>query len=332
MEIPFSFGALESKQDPRTINYEPTLAALYTKGGIDYLPTDIENQRKVGICTAISLIQEREKANGKKYSPDFQYLLQKKFYDKNWNEGSSILSGLKVGKRYGFLPIELWTGVSNRELPYAEYVAKLQMVSDAEIERLIALCVDKIPGYAQIDVNNPLAIARAISESKAGIICRYQVGKEWYSPSWLPSDINPLKPPVEVISGHAIVMSNFDYTAETKQILANTWGAEWCRRGSADIIWDIYRPTEGWVIVNKVFFLKDLKMGMTDPDVKLLQEFLNSHGFPVATLGAGSPGNETEYFGVLTQNALKKFQLENNIQPVAGYFGIITRTKINSIP
>ena len=97
------------------------------------------------------------------------------------------------------------------------------------------------------------------------------------------------------------------------------------------MIWEAYRPTEAWLITEKSFFIKDLKFGMTDPDVKSLQQFLNSHGFPVAQSGAGSPGTETEYFGSLTQKALIAFQKANNIHPAVGYFGTITRTKVNSL-
>lgn len=332
-----SFGAFDSKQDPRTISYEPTLAALFTSGGIEYHPEDIENQHLVGICTSASLVQERQKANNKKYSIEFQYLLQKKFYDSKewigWSEGSSILNALKVGKKFGFLPRELWTWTTeaDRNLPYSQYLAKLQSVPDAEIERLIGLCVDKIPGYVQVNVNDSVAVARAINESKSGIICRFSVGKEWWTPSWDPKDINPLRAPAQVISGHAIVMSQFDYTEKTDQVLSNTWGSLWCKKGNADVIWETYRPTEAWLITEKSFFIKDLKFGMTDPDVKSLQQFLNSHGFPVAQSGAGSPGKETEYFGGLTQKALIAFQKANNIQPAVGYFGIITRTKVNSL-
>lgn len=329
MDRDFAFGADPSIQDPRTISYEPTLGVLYTKDGYHYLPEEHLHQHKVGICTAIHLVQERQKANNKKYSADFQYLLQKKFYDGNWNEGSSILNALKVGKKYGFLPENLWTHTveSDRSLPYVEYINKLRSIPEAEINRLLTLCIDKIPGYSQVDVNNPTDMARAIYESKAGILSRFVVGSEW----WI-DPINPLRPPQQVVSGHAIIMSEFDYTAGVKQILANTWGQTWANQGNADINWMTYRPTEAWVVTNKVYFLKDLKLGMTDPDVKLLQKFLNSHTFPVADTGPGSMGNETEYFGEKTLKAVKKFQIANNIQPPAGYVGIITRTKINATP
>lgn len=58
---------------------------------------------------------------------------------------------------------------------------------------------------------------------------------------------------------------------------------------------------------------KQLDFGATDPQVRELQKFLNSKGFTVSSAGAGSAGNETDYFGPLTQAALKKYQAANNI-------------------
>lgn len=55
-------------------------------------------------------------------------------------------------------------------------------------------------------------------------------------------------------------------------------------------------------------FTRQLNLGMSGIDVKELQRFLNANGFQVAQSGAGSPGNETEYFGALTQAALQKYQ------------------------
>ena len=64
---------------------------------------------------------------------------------------------------------------------------------------------------------------------------------------------------------------------------------------------------------------------MSGADVKALQVYLNTHGYVIASSGAGSPGNETTKFGGATKAALIKFQKANGITPAAGYFGPKTR-------
>lgn len=54
--------------------------------------------------------------------------------------------------------------------------------------------------------------------------------------------------------------------------------------------------------------IRGLKMGSVGEDVKCLQRYLNWSGYTLATLGAGSPGNETTYFGPKTVAAVKKWQ------------------------
>jgi len=51
-----------------------------------------------------------------------------------------------------------------------------------------------------------------------------------------------------------------------------------------------------------------LLLGTTNPQVKTLQQILNSKGFAVAPTGTGSRGNESTYFGPATQAALQRFQ------------------------
>jgi len=329
MENPFGTGAIESKKDKRTISHSDlvSISEPLTIGGKDCIPSDILMQSKVGICTAISLIQDRQRANSKKYSPEFQYLLQKKFYDNNWIEGSSILSALKVAKNYGLLPAELWTYTTDadRELPYNQYIAKLQAVPDTDINQLITQCVDKIAGYAQIDVSDPQAIAKAIIDSEAGILCRYGCQKNWWTsitgiPSWQPVDIDPLRYAPET-SGHAIGMYAFNYSSgATMQKLCNTWSSAWDIQGTANINWSTYPPTEAWVILksNPMFkFTQTMKFGSRGNEVKELQKRLN---MPTIL--------NTGFFGTITKKYVMNYQKAHNLIP-DGVVGKNTRDSLN---
>ncbi len=78
-------------------------------------------------------------------------------------------------------------------------------------------------------------------------------------------------------------------------------------------------------------FVRDLQTGSVGTDVKDLQRFLNTHGFVLAANGPGSPGQETTTFGMLTRQALSRFQEANKIAPTKGYFGPITRKTVSEL-
>ncbi len=88
-----------------------------------------------------------------------------------------------------------------------------------------------------------------------------------------------------------------------------------------------------------VRFTRNLKVGDRGSDVKDLQQALNSLGFTVASSGAGSSGNETEFFGPATADAVARFQEEYKQEVLApynlargtGFFGASTRTKLNTL-
>ena len=79
-------------------------------------------------------------------------------------------------------------------------------------------------------------------------------------------------------------------------------------------------------------FSRSLQVGSSGADVKTLQVYLNTHGYIIASSGAGSPGNETMRFGAATKAALVKFQKAAGITPASGFFGALTRAYVNSHP
>lgn len=92
------------------------------------------------------------------------------------------------------------------------------------------------------------------------------------------------------------------------------------------------------VVLERFIFQRNLDFKDKGDDVKELQKFLNNNGFVIAESGSGSKGNETNLFGKLTVEALKKFQEEykedvlfpTGLRQATGYFGPSTRGFVNS--
>jgi hypothetical protein len=76
-------------------------------------------------------------------------------------------------------------------------------------------------------------------------------------------------------------------------------------------------------------FTKTFGIGTNSSEVRYLQRFLNTHGFPVGT-GLGSYGKEVDTFGPVTKATLIKYQLANGIEGT-GYFGNLTKQKVNQV-
>ena len=77
-------------------------------------------------------------------------------------------------------------------------------------------------------------------------------------------------------------------------------------------------------------FTHNLILGSQRPEVKILQIFLNfDSATRVSQVGAGSLGQETDYFGAKTKQALIKFQTKYGLQLELGCLGSQTRTFLN---
>lgn len=342
-DFEFKHGADTTIEDERNWKHETINAPLLPiKGECKlgrYKPSDILMQNKIGKCTAICITQQAQKKYGKKYSSDFQYLLQKKFYDTAWYEGSSGQAALWVANKYGFLPYEFMPDLNdaNPSISYSEYIEKLQAYTDEQINDLISKCENKIGGYAQVNVNDKNALAQAILDSDTGLYTTVTVTEDWYKNSkgngdWSYDGLCPLSKNYPVAGGHAITIDTYDFTQYSQFSWANTWSGVWCWRnnyqadgGVAVSNYTTVKPNQAWIVYwdkvvkpeVKFVFNKDLKYGMTNEDVKQLQ----------IRLGV-TP--QTGYFGDKTLLAVTKYQKENNI-PTTGYVGKLTRASLNKI-
>lgn len=79
-----------------------------------------------------------------------------------------------------------------------------------------------------------------------------------------------------------------------------------------------------------------LSKGVTNPQVRVLQQILNSSSDTrIAESGVGALGNETEYFGPATQRAVQKFQVKHGLAgPGDEGYGLVgpkTRAKLNEV-
>jgi hypothetical protein len=76
----------------------------------------------------------------------------------------------------------------------------------------------------------------------------------------------------------------------------------------------------------------NMRLGVVDGQVLLLQRLLNRIGFVLAASGPGSPGNETMRFGPLTRDAVRRFQCAKAIvcegdESTTGYGNVGPRTR-----
>lgn len=101
------------------------------------------------------------------------------------------------------------------------------------------------------------------------------------------------------------------------------------------ILFVLFPSNLGAISINRI-----LQFGNTGEDVRQLQIFLNSSpDTKLADSGPGSPGNETNYFGISTKNAVMKFQskyaseilIPAGLSSPTGVFGELSRSKINNL-
>jgi hypothetical protein len=121
-----------------------------------------------------------------------------------------------------------------------------------------------------------------------------------------------------VIAGLGLVFSSFAYAIPAKAATVAELEAQ-----VAALMAQISAMSGSTTSSASVTFTKDLTLGSSGADVTALQNWLIKGGYSIA---AGATG----YFGAQTQAALAKYQAAAGISPAAGYFGPVTRAKVNA--
>lgn len=146
---------------------------------------------------------------------------------------------------------------------------------------------------------------------------------------WAVGGISAVMLMTAVPFAHAQTVTTTDLQAQISQLLATIASLQAKLAGT---------QTSAQAI--KFTWTRSLAAGSTGEDVRQLQRFLNADpDTRVSLSGAGSPGNETMYYGPATAAAVSKFQVKHRadiLSPLGlvsgtGYFGPSTIAKANHI-
>lgn len=275
-----------------------------------------------------------DEVNGQTYSPDFQWIDIKTVDGLPLSDGTDMRSIFKSLTR-GSLPYDLLP--EQTSLPLSEFSSPKRV--SASMKQEAVKHVISTYGFH----TEPLTMAdlKAIIYQNKAVCLLIRLGNEFWTDkngkvSWAEKDIMPLRTPKQIVSGHFIIAGAYD---ENYIYFANWWSKDWARSGYGYFA-ENYLPqvVQVGTIVDspdKVIaptFTRDMYLGVNGEDVRMWQMYLNNHGFLVSKSGQGSPGQETTYFGQLTQQATIAFQKAHNIKPPAGYMGKLTREWVANNP
>lgn len=362
-------GAIDSPIDYRDIPFDVVAGSseLPSRYFEDVSRLTVWHQKKNGSCVGHAGAKYAQNLNTietKKVSPfsaRFLYALAKA-RDGFAGEGTFPRLVAKIVKDVG---VSTEATVPNQsELDHETYVynrieSKIPPLSFPEAKP------HRIGGYAFV-AKDKNSYKRAIIEGR-GVLLTVQLGKEWYTAtngkrSWAAKDILPVRPPVEVISGHAIFLYGYEDIAnnDTLFYFRNSWSDSWGNKGDGTFKWSEYSPylKEAITFVDipndiaaqvdalpnaqtfKHTFAKDIDAGAKSDEVTALQTALMIDGvFDKQLYASLLESKELGYFkkGGVTQKAVLDYQIKYKVAPMSDLLslngkrvGPATRAKLNA--
>jgi len=312
INIPDIPGLIESPTDYRDVDLgaiQKDLAPLPDSYQIPY-KLKVTNQRGnsscVGhVCAYLKAEKERREQNFIDFDPEWLYKKCKEIDGIPEVRGTYFRTGLKVLKNIGAKPL------NGTEAEAGKY---------------------KIGGFARIKDITFKSLKQAIYEY--GIVFD---GFRGSNQGWKDSHIRPLRPG-ERKWGHAVASTGF---TKNRIVFLNSWGENQGDNGYYNFDKG-YLPFECWCVLNdlpnnweellkpqmdkpKHFFRENLHRGMRGREVVILQDCMKWLGCLDKSI------DSTGFFGDLTLESVKCFQLRYNIRPVFGFVGPKTRSQLNKL-
>jgi hypothetical protein len=231
-ELTPALGAVKSPPDYRDIPLAAAgVVALPDTFKTDVSPFPVWNQRKIGSCVAHAFAKAMQiwwfKKTGEvvNFSARFLFALAKSQDGLPGDVGTYPRLVASIAKNVGCCTEALLPNDSS--LSFADYIDITKITQEMKDEA----AKYKIPGY--VFAHTAYEIRQAIYQYGA-VALLMQIGKEWWTrpdgvSSWNDADIDPLRVPALVASGHEIVGFGWEDTFDD---ILNSWSAAWAKNGT----------------------------------------------------------------------------------------------------
>lgn len=300
------------------------------------------DQNKIPACVAhdvVYLIRRywyNKTGHWIRFSPRFLDTLAKRFDGLDiGSDGTYPRLVLKLAMLYGCATEA--TLPNDTTLPTELYRADMLLTDEVFAEA----AQYKIPGFVNVGTD-PVSTRNAVYLYEA-VSSLFKIGNDLFTPSWFTKDIDPLRPPKNIISGHQLAVIGWEGDLNRGR---NEWGIEWNIDGEFHYDPDAWHPyiTEQWAIADvpahikeflsrlpspKDFHYKwttDLHRGDHNNDVGMAQVayMILGHLKPIAP-------EEFGYFGAKTAMANHAYQSAHReiFPPSPDNIGKMTRAALN---
>ncbi len=344
--IPFGTGAIQSPHDYRD-NY--AAAAVAEALAAIQLPASYKTplappmmQAQEPACVSHSVADNLKlywfRKTGKwiDFSPRFLDILAKRFDGQDRATGGTYPRLVfKLAVQYGCATTA--TLPNDTSLPILEYRDDAKLTPEVFSEA----AQYKTPGYVSIPLD--FQSTRQAIYLYGAISALFQIGDEFWTPSWADKDIDPLRIPKVAVSGHQL--TPFGWEDATYNDLQNEWSTAWANGGHAKydpLAWAPY-VFEAWAFAEIPPDVQDLLKALPSPtnfhyqwntDL-VLGERNDDVGFAqIAYMILGFlppiPANELGIFGPKTAAANAKYQQAHRIAPAPNHIGPQTRAALNA--